>query len=69
MEKLVRCLYCKELLHFVEGRGYVHPEGGGYKMFCPSCGWRGAPYPSPANCPQCGSREVRDDHYAWPFQG
>lgn len=62
----MECLYCGEVLVLDKLRGWVHPEGGAYVMFCRSCGWRGAPYPSPISCPQCGSHEVRDDHHAWP---
>lgn len=61
-----KCVWCGERLEFVRGRGYVHQEGGTYKMRCPDCDWRGAPYPSPIDCPKCGSRDVRDDHCALP---
>lgn len=65
--KLVRCLYCGEVLHFDRMRGWVHlQDGGTYMMYCPDCGWRGAPYPSPVRCPNCGSKGVRDDHCATP---
>lgn len=58
------CVWCGGWLHWVRGRGWVHEEGGLYVMWCPDCGWRGAPYPSPQRCPHCGSRQVRDDHCA-----
>jgi primosomal protein N' len=63
---IVICTYCQESLIFVAGRGYVHRDGGTYKMACPTCGWTGAPYPSPVRCPDCGSNTVRDDHCAQP---
>jgi rubrerythrin len=58
------CLWCNQVLVFQPGRGYRHPEGGLYVMFCPACGWKGAPDPSPTQCPQCGAADVRDDHCA-----
>lgn len=58
------CVWCQESLSFVRGRGYVHEQGGSYMMYCPDCGWKGAPYPSPTQCPKCGSRALRDDHCA-----
>lgn len=62
----MKCMHCDEMLRFDPERGWVHQEGGTYKMYCPNCGWSGAPYPSPAHCPQCGSKEVRDSHCALP---
>jgi hypothetical protein len=47
-------------------RGWTHAEGGLYMMRCASCGWQGAPCPSPARFPRCGSRNLRDDHCALP---
>lgn len=58
------CVWCGERLRWMTGRGWVHEDGGLYVMWCPDCGWRGAPYPSPSSCPRCGSREVRDHHCA-----
>jgi len=63
---MIVCLYCGEELRFIRGRGYVHKQGGTYSMFCPTCGWRGSPFPSPTKCPLCGSYELRDDHCALP---
>jgi len=60
------CIWCGEPLKFIMGRGWVHPEGGLYKMRCDSCRWSGAPYPSPRHCPNCGSGGLRDDHIARP---
>ena len=60
------CHWCKESLTFVIGKGWVHPEGGLYAMRCPDCGWTGAPYPSPRECPRCGGNNMRDDHCAMP---
>ena len=62
----MQCIWCSQELTFVQGRGFTHPEGGGYMQFCPSCEWQGAPYPSAITCPICGSKEVRDDHCALP---
>jgi len=63
----MNCLYCGQPLAWVRERGYVHLDGGGsYMMRCPDCGWQGAPYPSPVSCPQCGCKNVRDDHCAAP---
>lgn len=63
----MKCMWCRQELRFVPGRGWVHADGGGtYQMHCPECGWRGSLHPSPTRCPQCGSREVRDDHAALP---
>jgi len=64
---LNECMHCDEPLEFKSGRGWVHKEGGAYKMTCARCGWTAAPYPSPGKCPQCGAtRELRDDHCALP---
>ena len=56
------CLRCGERLVFVRGRGWVHRGGGTYVMRCGKCGWKGAPYPSPLDCPACGDGGLRDDH-------
>ncbi len=61
------CHWCGEQLHLERGRGWVHQAGGTYMMRCDACGWRGAPYPSPIECPQCGG-DLRDDHCALPVQ-
>lgn len=61
------CLHCGEPIDFRRGRGFVHVNGGGsYMMECPNCGWQGAPYPSPARCPNCGNIKIRDNHCAHP---
>ena len=60
------CLYCDDTLRFDKVRGWIHADGGGYKMRCPDCGWMAAPFPSPARCPSCNSLAVRDDHCAIP---
>lgn len=61
------CLYCKQPLVFVIGRGWVHQDGGVYAMSCGACGFAQATYPSSAACPRCGSvRQWRDDHVARP---
>jgi|GEM_PF-1895498 len=59
------CRWCAQPLSFEASRGWTHPEGGLYMMRCDRCGWRGAPYPSPTHCPQCGG-EAMDDHCALP---
>lgn len=61
-----KCIHCGETLVFLRDRGWAHLEGGVYMMYCPECGWRGSPYPSPAECPHCGSKQIRDDHCALP---
>ncbi len=67
MPAAVVCYRCGEPLAFT-ARGWVHWDGGAYVMRCPDCRWSGAPYPSPARCPRCGSPEVRDDHCAQPLR-
>lgn len=58
------CGECGKTMTFRKGKSKA---GKAYKgSFCPDCRWRGAPYPSPACCPRCGSRELRDDHVALP---
>lgn len=61
----MKCHWCNEPLVFKRGRGWVHLEGGTCKVLCRSCGWTGAPDPSPTKCPQCGSKEIMDDHCAF----
>lgn len=61
---MIVCQHCGEELRFERGRGWVHQEGGTYKVYCPDCDWAGAPYPSPAFCPACGGEGLRDDHCA-----
>jgi primosomal protein N' len=56
------CGRCGDRLTFTSERGWVHAEGGTYVMRCDSCGWQGAPWPSPRACPSCGDQHVRDDH-------
>jgi len=63
---MLPCLWCRAPLRFLPGRGWTHLEGGTYVVYCPSCGWKDAPYPSPSRCPRCGSRQLRDDHCATP---
>lgn len=60
-----KCVWCGAPLRFEPGRGWVHPEGGGYVVRCGRCGWKGAPHPSPRRCPRCGG-PVWDDHCALP---
>jgi Zn finger protein HypA/HybF involved in hydrogenase expression len=36
-------------------------------MYCPDCGWKGAPFPCPGKCPSCGSKNLRIDHVARPI--
>jgi predicted RNA-binding Zn-ribbon protein involved in translation (DUF1610 family) len=66
------CQHCGETLIHVEGRGYVHDEGGSVMQSCDdvSCEWEGAPWPSAVECPDCGSSEhLRNDHTATPVMG
>jgi hypothetical protein len=65
---MIICGHCKEPLEFRRGRGWLHQEGGSYKMYCLDCKWEGAPYPCPIICPKCGSFKVRDHHCALPIQ-
>jgi predicted RNA-binding Zn-ribbon protein involved in translation (DUF1610 family) len=62
----ISCLHCGRQLIFHPERGWVHTQGGVYWMRCPDCGWEGAPYPSPARCPKCEGKGLRDDHAAIP---
>lgn len=60
-----QCISCGGKVRWDPVRGWVHELGGGtYVMYCPDCYWHGAPFPSPAICPQCGSIWLRDDHVA-----
>jgi len=59
------CHWCGERLIW-SARGWVHAEGGHYKVRCNRCGWTGAPYPSPTRCPACGAADVYDLHCALP---
>ncbi len=61
----MKCQWCGEPLMFTR-RGWVHQEGGIYKIRCKTCGWTGAPYPTPTRCPRCGSEKIVDDHCALP---
>ena len=60
------CVWCGEKLHFVQGKGWLHEDGGILVMKCKLCGWKGSPDPLPTKCPKCGSLGLRDDHYAIP---
>lgn len=55
------CFRCGKPLVFIEGRWLVHTQGDAPGVHCPKCGWHRAPYPSPTQCPDCGSMQVRDD--------
>lgn len=59
------CWRCKEPLRWT-ARGWVHSEGGLYVVRCDRCGWSGAPYPTPVQCPACGATAIRDMHCALP---
>jgi len=63
---MFKCLHCGETLRWERTRGWVHLQGGSYLQYCKWCGWRGAPYPSQTTCPNCGARDLRDDHCALP---
>lgn len=60
------CRWCGEPLRWLPTRGWVHQQGGVYKVHCATCGWQGAPYPTPVVCPACGARDIRDLHCALP---
>ncbi len=58
-----QCIWCKRNGLFKRERGWVHKDGEGlYWMKCLDCGWEGSSFPSPIICPQCGSKNIRDDH-------
>lgn len=60
------------IIHPDRGPVHVHQDqaGSAYLMRCETCGYAGAPSPSPASCPQCGSTEGwRDDHAVLPDYG
>jgi primosomal protein N' len=61
------CMYCGETIKWTRTRGWVHLQGGAYMMYCPECGWKGAPFPCPGKCPSCGSKNLRDHHIARPI--
>ena len=58
------CQHCRQELKFVQGRGWVHPEGGSYMMRCTNCGHKKALFPPPTSCPNCGASGNKwiDDH-------
>jgi hypothetical protein len=58
------CMFCAQPLRFLTGKGWRHELGGGVYMMRCECGWSGALDPTPAVCPRCGSRRLRDDHCA-----
>ncbi|HET6452917.1 MAG TPA: hypothetical protein VFI02_00810 [Armatimonadota bacterium] len=60
------CMRCGEPIFWRKGVGWVHEGGGLYAMICPQCGWKGTPYPPVTRCPNCQSRDVRDDHCVLP---
>jgi hypothetical protein len=62
------CQSCDQALTHSSVRGWLHPEGGRYMVYCSDCGWKGAPYPSPVICPNCDSKKLRDDHCAFPVR-
>lgn len=64
---MLLCLRCGEGLKYDIARGWIHGgQGGALYMYCRSCGWRGAPYPLPVECPRCGFKQLRDEHVAMP---
>lgn len=42
--------------------GFVHVGGGMYWQKCSACGWEGSKAGSYQECPECGSRDIKDDH-------
>jgi len=61
------CMYCGEVIKRRPGRQWEHLQGGSFYMYCPDCGWKGAPFPCPGKCPACGSKNLRIDHVARPI--
>lgn len=62
------CQWCKEPLTLSRGSGWVHAGGAIYIQKCGECG---ATYDRPDlaySCPECGSRDMRDDHCAQPVR-
>lgn len=60
------CLWCRQPIVFVQGQGWLHPEGGLYMRRCPNCEWKGAPALEPDLCPSCHGAKVVDHHLATP---
>ena len=61
------CAYCKRLLVYAPGQGWVHVDGGGtYWQRCGDCGWEGSGV-AITSCPTCGgTRHLVDDHCGLP---
>jgi Zn-finger protein len=59
-------MYCGEPIVWYYGLGWMHREDGRYVRFCKDCGWRGMLEPSSKQCPNCGSKRLREDHFARP---
>ena len=62
------CGYCNQTVTKNRMGDWVHPEGGSWAVVCLDCGWNGAPFPSVVVCPECGSKHLRDHHYALPVR-
>ncbi len=62
------CQHCKQPLTWHD-RGYVHPGGGLYVVYCRQCGWRSdkSEDQKRIHCPVCGSDRIGDDHVALPI--
>ena len=60
------CVYCGDELEWHPIMGWIHLGEGIYKVRCGQCGWYGGETPSPSRCPECGGRDIRDDHAACP---
>lgn len=63
------CVWCGEPLTFVPLKGWRHPGGGLYVLYCRQCWWKGAPDHTPPVCPACGAAGLRDHHAALPDMG
>jgi len=61
------CQWCKCNLAWDNERGWVHPGGGLYVVYCGACGWQSDRLEDQhrCRCPRCGG-EVRDHHCALP---
>lgn len=59
------CMYCGELLKFLDDKGWVHQNGSIYIMECKDCGYVGE---TSIRCPKCQSINYVDHHCALPIR-
>lgn len=63
------CGICKQPLHYVTGRGHLHPNGSLYVFRCIRCGYIPAGPILLKICPACHHSTVWvDDHCALPVR-